>query len=370
MISEVPLGAFLSGGIDSSSVVAMMAKNSTRAIKTLSIGFKEEKFNEMKYAQEVANKYGCEHHEEIVEAGSISLLPKLVSAYDEPFADPSAIPTYYVSKLSRQYVTVVLSGDGGDELFAGYNDYNKFKRINSSILHSKNEHINKVVWGNINKLIPEDMKGKGLTHFLSQNKEYVSAYISKWTSSERKKLLLKNDGQINCNLASEAYKKAILKQNPKHDFVMNMQYLDLKTYMVDDILTKVDRASMMNSLEVRVPLLDHKFAELTFKIPTSLKLKENSKKYIFKEAMKQFLPESILHHPKQGFGVPIKEWFKEDLKEYVCDTLLSSSSFTSRYVNQRYVANVVKNSLRGNRDFGIKIWSLIFFEEWLKQNKL
>ena len=369
MIADVPLGAFLSGGIDSSSVVAMMAKNSSRPIKTFSIGFKEEKFNELKFAREVANKYGCEHHEEIVEPKSIDLLPKLVHAYDEPFGDPSAIPTYYVSKLAREHVTVALSGDGGDELFAGYTDYSKFSKLNSFPLYFKNAGLNKKFWGSVHKLIPEHIKGKGLTYYLSQNKKFVAAYISSYTTSERKRLLADHSA-IDYNTTSEVFKETILKERPGHDFVMNMQYLDLKTYMVDDVLTKVDRASMMNSLEVRVPLLDHKFAELTFRIPTDLKIQKNSKKYIFKESMKPFLPESIFLHPKQGFGVPVSQWFKEDLKEYINDTLLSSSSCSSRYLNQNHVRKIISNSLKGQRDFGSKVWLLVFFEEWLKQNKL
>ena len=371
MISDVPFGAFLSGGIDSSSVVAMMSKNSSTPIKTFSIGFKEQEFNELKFAREVANKYGCEHHEQIVEPESISLLPKLVRAYDEPFGDASAIPTYYVSKLAREFVTVALSGDGGDELFAGYNSYTKFKKIYSSTFNFKSPKVNKYIWGSIHKLIPHNIKGKGLSYFLSQNKEYLGAYLNAWEKGERKKLII-NNYSIDYEIASELYKEGLLKDGTGTDFVTNLQYLDLSTYMVDDILTKVDRASMMNSLEVRVPLLDHKFAELTFKIPWNLKLKGNSKKYIFKKAMKPFLPPNIFNHPKQGFGVPISLWFKEDLKEYVNDTLLSQNSFLSSYLDKIYVKKIVENHRNdgtGRRDFSSKIWSLIFFEEWLKQSQ-
>jgi asparagine synthase (glutamine-hydrolysing) len=368
MISDVPIGAFLSGGIDSSSVVAMMAKNSTRPIKTFSIGFKEQRFNELKYAREIAAKYGTEHYEQIVEPESISLLPKLVNAYDEPFADSSAIPTYYVTKLAREFVTVALSGDGGDELFAGYDDYSKFKKLHSFPLNFNAAEINKFIWGNIHQLIPQTMKGKGLTYFLSQNKKHVGAYISKWTTNERKELIINNGKVIDYRNGSELYKAELLKRKKTHDFLTNLQYLDINTYLVDDILTKVDRASMLNSLEVRVPLLDHKFAELTFKIPSGLKLKGDSKKYIFKESMKDLLPESIFKHPKQGFSVPISIWFKEDLKEYLNDTLLSSNSLSSTYLNQHYIKKTIINNQIGMRDLSSKVWSLVFFEEWLKQN--
>jgi len=369
MISDVPLGAFLSGGIDSSSVVAMMAKNSDRPIKTFSIGFKEQKFNELKFAREVASKYGCEHHEQIVEAESISLLPKLVQKYDEPFADASSIPTYYVSKLAREFVTVVLSGDGGDELFAGYDKYIKINQLHSSPFHFTNFKTNQLLWGTAYKLIPQSMPGKGLSYLLSQSKDYAAAYLSIWTKDERKKLLL-NDYVIGYEKGSELFKEEILKkENSQTDFISKIQSLDMKTYLVDDVLTKVDRSSMMNSLEVRVPMLDHKFAELSFKIPSNLKFNGKSQKYIFKKAMKPFLPPNILNHPKQGFSIPLTHWFKKDLKEYVHDSLLSDSSYSSKHLNKEFIRSTIMNSQNGKRDLTAKVWSLIFFEEWLRQNK-
>lgn len=369
MISDVPLGAFLSGGIDSSSVVALMAKNSTRPIKTFSIGFKEQAFNELKYAREVALKYGTEHHEQIVEPESISLLPKLVNAYDEPFADTSAIPTYYVSKLAREFVTVALSGDGGDELFAGYDTYSKLNKLQSSPFHSGSAAVNKMIWGNLYKIIPQSVSGKGLSYLLAHDKKYVGSYASFWTRDERGKLLLNHHPKIDYTIASEDYKMKLLEEGSKNDFVSNLQFLDMRSYMVDDILTKVDRASMLNSLEVRVPLLDHKFAELTFQIPWNLKLKENEQKYILKKSMKPLLPVNIFNHAKQGFGLPLSFWFKDNLKEYVNDTLLSPNSFSSKYLNTSYIKKAVGNNQYGMRNLSLKIWSLIFFEEWLKQKQ-
>ena len=368
MIADVPLGAFLSGGIDSSTVVAMMAKNSNRPVKTFSIGFKEQAFNELKYAREIAAKYGTEHHEQIVEPESMSLLPKLVRAYDEPFADTSAIPTYYVSKLAREFVTVALSGDGGDELFAGYDTYSKFNKLKSSSFHFDSPALNKIIWGNLYKSLPQSLPGKGLSYLLSQNKEHVGAYLSFWTKDERNKLLLDHP-PINYHAGSELYKVDILKRGNKNDFISNLQYLDMRSYMVDDILTKVDRASMMNSLEVRVPLLDHKFAELTFKIPSELKLQGNDQKYILKKSMKAFLPPNILNHEKQGFGLPLPFWFKDDLKEYVNDTLVSASSHSQKYLNKQVIKKTIENNQKGLRNLSLKIWSLIFFEEWLRQNQ-
>ncbi|MGN6533351.1 MAG: asparagine synthase (glutamine-hydrolyzing) [Ginsengibacter sp.] len=367
MISDVPLGAFLSGGIDSSSVVSMMARNSNHPVKTFSIGFNEQKFNELKYARQVASKYGCEHHEQIVEPESIGLLPKLVNAYDEPFADPSAIPTYYVSRLAREFVTVALSGDGGDELFAGYNSYSRFNRLYTRMYNFKSPSLNKLIWGNIHKVIPRKVRGKGLSHILSQDKKHQFAFIS-WQKEERQKLMLPQLSAIDYSSASEIYKINILKGSNINDHITSMQYLDLQTYMVDDILTKVDRASMMNSLEVRVPLLDHKLAELTFKIPSNLKLKGSEKKYILKKTMEPFLPPSILNHPKQGFTVPISVWFKDDLRTYIKDTFNSSDCLMYNYLNKKYIQEEILNNQIAHIDFSERIWSLLFFNEWLKQN--
>lgn len=371
MISDVPLGAFLSGGIDSSSVVAMMAKNSTRPIKTFSIGFKEQKFSELVYAREVAKKYGCEHHEKIVEPESISLLPKLVNAYDEPYADSSAIPTYYVSKMARENVTVALSGDGGDELFAGYDSYASYKRVYSSPLNLKSPVLNKIVWGSIHKMIPEHARGKTFSYYLSQDRRYVNAGPIFWKKEQRQKYILNNHPAVDYSKTSELFKEGILRKGANNDFITNLQYLDLQTYMVDDILTKVDRASMLNSLEVRVPLLDHKFAELSFKMPSNLKFKDKSRKYIFKRAMAPYLPESILNHPKQGFGVPISVWFKDSLKSYIDDTFYSNGAAVYSYLDKKFVQSTITNNEKGKTRWELseKVWALLFFNEWLKQNQ-
>lgn len=368
MISDVPLGAFLSGGIDSSSVVAMMARNSNLPIKTFSIGFKEEKYNELEYAREIATKYNCEHHEQIIEPESITLLPKLVAAYDEPYADSSAIPTYYVSKLAREFVTVALSGDGGDELFAGYNIYNYFQRLNSHPLNFKSENLNKLIWGTLHKIIPHNIKGSSASYFLSQNKSSAAAYLTFLSRKERKSLLLNKDYKIDYSKASENYKESILKKGQGNDFISNLQYLDLQTYMVDDILTKVDRASMLNSLEVRVPLLDHVFAELSFRIPWNLKLKGMEQKYILKESMAPHLTKNVLNHPKQGFGVPLSVWFKDDLSQYVKDTLLSDNPKIAAYLDKNEVRRIVEHSYFGNRDLSNRVWQLLCLKEWIRQN--
>ncbi len=366
MVSDVPLGAFLSGGVDSSTVVSLMSLNSTNPIKTFSIGFKEEKYNELKYARLIADRYKTDHHEFIVEPKSIDLLPKLVRAYDEPFADSSAIPTYYVSKFTRDHVTVALSGDGGDELFAGYDKYTKMQALKKSVYNNK--FTNKSLFGPLNKLIPDYLFGKGLTYYLSKDKNNIGAYFCFWKDYERQKIFQKDiKEKLKSNLSENL--KLNLLTSTQADFISRMQKLDMQTYMVDDILTKVDRASMMNSLEVRVPLLDHKFAELSFKIPSELKLKGNTKKFLLKDTFKEILPPEIISHKKQGFGVPLKIWFKDDLKTYAFDTLLNESELTG-YLDKSYIKEILHNHQKGIRDYSPKIWSLLFLNEWIKQNNI
>lgn len=368
MVSEVPLGAFLSGGIDSSATVAMMAKNSSRPIKTFSIGFEGDLTDELKNARFLAKKYGCEHHEQMVEPESISFLPKMVNAYDEPFGDSSAIPTYYVSKFAREHVTVALSGDGGDELFAGYDIYGYFQKLRH--FSSPSPILNKAFWGTLNTIIPRSVQGKGTTHFLSKDRDLMAAYLTSWPENERNELILDSETFGYDDAQPEEFKEAILKEGKEkgHDFLSNLQYLDLRTFMVDSVLTKVDRASMLSSLEVRVPILDHKFAELTFKIPSSLKLKDAVSKYIFKKSLEKYLPDQILNKPKSGFVAPISSWFKGELEEYVNDNLLSSNSHLYNYLDKEQVQLIVMESRKSSRDFSGRIWSLLFFEEWLKQN--
>ncbi len=361
LISDVPLGAFLSGGIDSSTVVALMCRNSGTRVKTFSIGFNEEKYNELKYARQVAEMYNTDHHELIIEPESIELLPGLVRAYDEPFADSSAIPTYYVSKFTRAYVTVALSGDGGDELFAGYKAYSKMIALNKSAINSS------LFFGTLNKLIPEYMYGKGTTYYLSKDKKNIGAYFCFWKDYERRKIFNHQIRNFLGDTQAESEKLELLKLS-EGEFISRMQQLDMQTYMVDDILTKVDRASMMNSLEARVPLLDHKFAELSFTIPSQLKINDTSKKYLLKETFKNLLPAGVMSHKKQGFAVPLNVWFKGDLREFAADTL-KNSRYLYDYLNPDSVNKILKNHQKGVRDYSQKIWSLLFLNEWLNQNK-
>lgn len=367
LMSDVPLGAFLSGGIDSSAMVALMSKNSSAPVKTFSIGFKEAEFNELKYAREVAQRYNTEHHEQIVEPESVGLLPHLVDSYDEPFADASAIPTYFVSKFAREHVTVVLSGDGGDEMFAGYNKYQRMMNMRNYNLLP--EGISRHFWSALHKMIPNSVKGKGATYYLSKPKNSFPAFLSIWQQAEREKLFKKELWQNIKHSPAELGRIASFTNSGSDDFLFNMQKMDMQSYMVDDVLTKVDRASMQNSLEVRVPILDHEFAELAARIPSELKMKGSIKKYIFKEAMKKHLPESIISHKKQGFSVPLKAWFKDDLKEYVNDRLLGTKGPLYEYLEPAYVRKIIIEHNKGMRDFNDKIWSLLFLDQWLSSRK-
>ena len=248
--------------------------------------------------------------------------------------------------------------------------YARFKQIHSFPLNFPSPFFNKLIWGNIHKLIPETAKGKNFSYYLSQDKRYLASNSTFWRRKDRQKYILNNHPPINYASGSELFKEQILKKGAKHDFITNLQYLDLQTYMVDDILTKVDRASMLNSLEVRVPLLDHKFAELSFRIPWNLKFHGDSRKYIFKHSMSPFLPDNILKHTKQGFGVPLSIWFKDDLKTYVNDTFNSPDCLIYNYLDKKFVLKTIRNNEKGvaRSNFSQKIWALMFFNEWLNQN--
>ncbi|NJO89890.1 MAG: hypothetical protein HC831_13790 [Chloroflexia bacterium] len=241
MISDVPLGAFLSGGIDSSSIVALMAKNSTERIKTFSIGFKENEYNELEFAREVSRKYNTEHYEQIIEPDSIEILPLLVNAYSEPFADSSAIPTYYVSKFARQFVTVVLSGDGGDEFFAGYSIYKKLNAIRNMQFFP--DSINNLLFGSLYKLAPDLNSFKKALFYLSKPKDKLGAYYAIWNNFERKAIFKPELWQSLSNCKAEYFKEEILNGSKSVNFISKLQELDILTYMTDDILVKVDRAS-------------------------------------------------------------------------------------------------------------------------------
>lgn len=369
MISDVPIGAFLSGGLDSSCVVAFMAQASSKPIKTFTIGFEEPDFDELPHARRVAEQYGTEHHELLVQPDAIELLPLLAQQFDEPFGDSSAIPTYYVSQLARSHVTVVLSGDGGDEAFAGYKRY----AHTAATLKLQQRldflpvSLRRVLFGMMARSLPPHTPGKGTLRRLGMSacETYLdvayfheSAFLKELLHSEIRTSLRSNGN----TRSFEAYYAAAREADP----LSRMQYLDTKTYLPEDILTKVDRASMLTSLESRVPLLDHQVLEFAARIPSDLKFRDGEGKYIFKRLLRDLLPQSLLSRPKMGFGVPLVHWFKKDLLGYTRDVLFSPRSLERGFFRRESVEGVLEEHRRGRADRSHDIWRLLFFEHWCR----
>jgi asparagine synthase (glutamine-hydrolysing) len=363
LIADVPLGAFLSGGIDSSAVVATMSRISSGPVKTFSIGFPDEDYNELGYARQIARKFGTDHHELVVDPNVISIIDDLAWYLDEPFGDSSAIPTYMVSKLASENVTVVLSGDGGDELFAGYDKYikerseRKLERIPSPVRHAA---------GLIGRTMREGMKGRNFLQHLPL-KGADRYFDTNTLFRERDKILL---------FQPDAY-EAIHREDPrshwrgfldngKMHWLSTLQYMDTKGYLPNDILTKVDRMSMAHSIEARVPLLDHKLVEFVATIPPELKLNGNTRKYIFKKALEGILPHEILHRPKRGFAIPLGRWFRGQLSLYVRDLLLSRKSLNRGLFQKSYIERLIEMNDRG-RSLDLQLWTLITFELWCRR---
>ena len=322
LVSEVPLGAFLSGGVDSSAIVALMSELQGKGIKTSSIGFKESGFNELEYADEISKRYSTDHYQKILSPDAMEVLDILTWHYDEPFADSSMIPTYYVSKITRENVTVALSGDGGDENFAGYTRYkiemNTFKArsLIPGLLRRTLVPCLASIYPKADYL-PRIFRAKTTLENLAV--DHISAYFH--SSSIVDTNLLKS-------VYSESFKRELVDYDPCTLFreyankadtdhpLSLMQYIDFKTYLPEDILTKVDRASMAVALEARVPILDHEFVEYAASIPPGMKLNGQEQKHIFKESLRQHVPESILFRKKHGFDMPVSEWFRKEMKDY------------------------------------------------------
>ncbi len=372
MISEVPLGAFLSGGVDSSAIVALMAKSSVDPVITNSISFSVAQYNESQYARKVASLFNTDHHEMEVTPDAISIIEKLSWHYDEPFADSSAVPTYYVSKMARENVTVSLSGDGGDENFAGYRRY-YFDMRENMVRNVVPELMRRTFFGTIGKFypkadyLPQIFRGKAFISNVARDP--VDAYffsVSALYEDFKKDIfkpgvLCELDDYDSRNLFYDIYNNA-----PADDHLSKIQYLDIKTYLCDDILTKVDRASMAVSLEVRCPVLDHEFMEYAAKIPSSLKLKGLEGKHIFKKALKPYLPDEILYRKKMGFGVPILEWLRNEIKEFARDLILGSEA-TDLYFNRVFLERVWNDHQRQLRNWSSLLWTIMMFSLWHKK---
>lgn len=373
MVAEVPLGAFLSGGVDSSAVVAMMAGLQQDPVHTCAIGFDVKQFNETDFARDVATRYKTDHYEEVVSSDDFGLLDTLADLYDEPYADSSAIPTYRVCELAKKRVTVALSGDGGDEHFAGYRRYRW--HMNEEKLRSVLPFaVRKPLFGTLGKLYPKadwaPRVFRAKTTFQALARSTVEAYlqtVSLLTDEQREKLF-----SPAMKAALDGYKSSevfdyYVKKAPVNDPLSLIQYLDIKTYLVGDILTKVDRASMAHALEVRVPLLDHKFVEWVSGLPPEVKLKGQEGKYILKKSLESYLPEDVLYRPKMGFGVPLAKWFRGPLKDKVNEGLLGSTLRESGLFNMDYIAQVVRDHQSGMRDYSVIIWTLLMFNAFLQR---
>ncbi len=365
LISEVPLGAFLSGGVDSSTIVAMMSQIAKIPVKTFSIGFNEDSFDELKYARVAAKHFGTEHHEFIVTPDLVNIVDELVWHFDEPFADSSALPTFMVSKMAREFVTVVLSGDGGDELFAGYTRYVTDKK-RSAFAHLP-EAIRSGVLQQISRKLPHGAPGKNYLYNVSLNT--IDRYIDSVSqfNSQRKEYLYSKDFRANLNGAfgaGERQFRTLAESIATGNGIDNLLYLDSKTYLPGDILTKVDRMSMANSLEARAPLLDHKLIEFVVNIPPALKLKGLETKYILKKAMEGIVPNEILYREKQGFGVPIGEWINSQLREKIRADLSDQRTLERGYFEKSYVQSLLDEHSKGRRDHSHQLWQLWMLELW------
>lgn len=370
MISDVPLGAFLSGGLDSSCVVAVMAEISSRPVKTFSIGFEEEGFSELPFARQLAERYGTEHHELVVRPDALELLPQLARQFDEPFGDSSAVPTYYVSRLARSHVTVALSGDGGDEAFAGYARYaNTVATLGRQQKFSfLPQLLRRKLFTALAEGMPRHMRGRGTLRRLGMSPWETYMHVAYYHDAlfltdllhvDVKKVLLGN-------VAATAFGAYFHRECLNND-VTRMQYLDTKTYLPDDILTKVDRTSMLASLEARVPLLDHKVLEFAARIPAGLKFRDGEGKHIFRKFLQDLLPPNLLTRPKMGFGVPLIHWFKGGLIGYTREILLSRRCTERGFFNQKAIEEMLTEHRQGLADRSHEIWRLLFFEHWCQQ---
>jgi len=365
LLSDVPLGAFLSGGLDSSLIVALMARQMTAPVKTFAMGFAgEPSFDETAHARRVAALLGTDHHEFIVQPDAVALLPFLVWQHDQPFADSSAIPTYLVSKHTREHVTVALTGDGGDELFAGYE---RFHAAQLAARYRRAPAVLRRGIGSVVRRLPEATSYRGPVRRARRFVEGAAlppaeAYFS-WVR-------VHDDAQIHDLYAGPpgpdptAHFTAQFDPDDARDFTAQLLDVNLRTYLPDDLLIKADRSSMAASLEARSPLLDHALVELAARIPSNLKLRGGVAKYILKQAAADLLPADIIHRPKHGFGVPVGRWFREGMREYAREILLDPLALGRGCLREDAVRRLLDEHASGRRDHGARLWLLLTFEWW------
>ncbi len=367
LMSDVPLGAFLSGGIDSSSVVAMMSRLMKRPVTTCSIGFRDAQFNEADSARLIAERFRTDHHEEFVEPRAIEILDKLVWHYDEPFADSSAIPTYYVSRVARHYVTVALGGDGGDESLAGYRRY-YFDQLENRLRRFVAPSLRRSMFGPLGRWYPAlawaPRVFRAKATFQSLSRSPLEGYfnsISIFRPDEKVRLFSPSFARTLDGYDSIGVLQHYYDRTDTDDLLSRIQYVDIKTYLPDDILVKVDRASMAVSLEVRAPLLDHRLMELMTTIPSGLKLRGRNGKFIFKKAMEPILARETLYRNKQGFAVPLARWFREDLKDFAHDAILG---IQDDILDCEYLRKIWNQHQSGTYDRSSHLWAVLMFRKW------
>lgn len=369
MVSDVPLGAFLSGGIDSSLIVGMMANNSSDAITTCSIGFDSEKFDEVHFAKKVARQFSTDHHEFTVKENVEDNLLKIAAYFDEPFSDPSFVPTYFVSQLARQQVTVALAGDGGDENFAGYSKYavdqveNRIRQMVPAIVRSA--FLPPLARALSYSSNTAARKGSSLLGTLSKTPER-GFFVSNSFFNERlwKELIIDDLKRVSADYDAAEVTIKHYQSAETDDHLSRILYVDLKTYLPGDILVKVDRMSMANSLETRAPILDYRVVEFAASIPSNLKLREKEKKYILKKALSDLLPEEILYRKKMGFSVPLQHWLQHEIHAIASKYLFSAGSGISQFFDIRGVQRIWDEHQSGKWNHCAELWSLLMFELW------
>lgn len=371
LMSEVQLGAFLSGGVDSSAVVAIMAEQMAEPVNTCSIGFNDPAFNESDFATQVARRYQTHHSLDIVDTDDFGLIDTLAALYDEPYADSSAIPTYRVCQLAKKRVTVALSGDGGDETFAGYRRY-RWHMHEENVRNLLPLSLRRPLFGLLGRIYPKaDWAPKlfrAKTTFQALARNSVEAYFHSvsFVSDELRERMFSASfkRQLQGYQAIEVMRRHA-KNAPEHP-LSAIQYIDYKTYLVGDINTKVDRASMAHSLEVREPLMDHPLIEWAASLPPELKLHGNEGKYVFKKAMEPYLPDEVLYRPKMGFSVPLANWLRGPLREKARTALLGAQMRDSGLFDMDFLAEMLAQHRSGLRDYSTPIWTLMMFEAFLR----
>lgn len=368
LTSDVPLGAFLSGGVDSSAIVAMMAHHGTGRVKTFSIGFENEDYDETRFARMVAERYGTDHHEFVVRPDAVAILPKLIHHYNEPFADPSAVPTFYLAELARQHVTVALNGDGGDECFMGYGRYTAMQAV------SKIDHVPK--WfrylgaGAIDALPLRGRVGNRARKVASllradaeARQHRYSFTISAFADADK----AAGYGEaMRAQLAESALDLLEPYLDEGETLVSGANWADIHVYLPDDLMVKVDIATMAHSLESRSPLLDHVFLEWALTLPENVTMAGGTTKAIFKKAMEPYLPNDVLYRPKMGFGCPVDHWLRGELREMAYDLLLSSRASSRGIVNRSAVQSMLDEHCSGRYPHHTRLWPLLIMEMWFR----